>query len=94
MGSLTPRIDYAYKSKVYSDASNYEPGAIPGYGLWNARLSYASPDKNWELALQVNNLSDKRYFVNKFQGYFALGTLVGQPALPRTFLLSLRRNFH
>ena len=92
-GTITPRIDYAYKSKVYSDASNYEPGAIPAYGLWNARLSYAAPNKDWELALQVYNLADKYYFVNKFQGYFALGTLVGQPAMPRTFLLTLRHNF-
>lgn len=94
LGTLTPRIDYAYKSKVYSDAANYEPGAIPGYGLWNARLSYAAPEDAWELSMQIYNLADKRYFVNKFQGYFALGTLVGQPAMPRTFLLSLRHNFN
>lgn len=92
-GSLTPRLDYTYKSKVYSDASNYEPGAIPGYGLWNARLGYANPKGDWEFALQVQNLTDRYYFVNKFQGYFALGTLVGQPARPRTFLATLKYNF-
>lgn len=93
-GSLTPRLDYTYKSKVYSDASNYEPGAIPGYGLWNARIAYASPKNDWELALNVQNLTDKYYFVNKFQGYFALGTLVGQPARPRTIMATLKYNFH
>ncbi|MXO73021.1 TonB-dependent receptor [Alteraurantiacibacter buctensis] len=93
VGTLTPRIDYAYKSQVFSDAANYGPGAIPGYGLWNARLSYTTPDEDFNVSLQVNNLTDKFYFVNKFQGYFALGTLVGQPAMPRTFLLTLRHNF-
>lgn len=93
LGTLTPRIDYSYKSKTYNDVSNFEPGAIPGYGLWNGRISYASPDKGWELALQVYNIADKYYFVNKFQGYNALGTLLGQPGLPRTFLLSLKHNF-
>lgn len=92
-GTLTPRIDYSYKSKTYNDVSNFEPGAIPGYGLWNGRVSYVSHDKGWELALQVNNIANKYYFVNKFQGYNALGTLVGQPGLPRTFLLSLKHNF-
>ena len=93
-GALTPRLDYSYKSKVYSDSSNYEPGAIPGYGLWNARVAYDSPKKDWELAVQVQNLANKYYFVNKFQGYFALGTLVGQPARPRTVLATLKYNFH
>lgn len=92
-GSITPRIDYAYKSKTYNDVSNFEPAAIPGYGLWNGRISYAAPGKDWELSLQVYNLTDKYYFVNKFQGYTNLGVLVGQPGMPRTFLLSVRHNF-
>ncbi|CAM8665043.1 CirA Outer membrane receptor proteins, mostly Fe transport [Sphingobium cupriresistens] len=92
-GTLTPRIDYSYKSKTYNDVSNFEPGAIPGYGLWNGRISYVSQDKGWEVALQIYNAADKHYFVNKFQGYNALGTLLGQPGLPRTYLLSLKHNF-
>src|SRR5690606_12776318 len=93
-GSITPRIDWSYKSKTYNDASNYEPAAIEGYDLWNGRISYLSPDKDWEVALRVQNIADRHYYVNKFQGYFALGTIVGQPARPRTFLVSIKHNFN
>jgi iron complex outermembrane receptor protein len=93
-GSIVPRVDWFYKSKTYNDVSNFEPAAIEGYDLWNARISYVTADDDWELALQVQNIADRRYFVNKFQGYFALGTIVGQPARPRTFLATLKYNFN
>lgn len=92
-GSLTPRLDWYYKSKTYNDVSNFELGAIDGYDILNGRITYENESGDWSASLQVNNLTDRYYFVNKFQGYFALGTIVGQTAQPRTFLLSVRHEF-
>lgn len=56
--------------------SRYE---LPGYGLLNARLAYAPPNGQWEVALFGNNLTDKNYgnFASRFGGGYWEG---GPPA--------------
>lgn len=91
-GTITPRIDVAYQSSFYTSISNSAATLTPGYTIVNGRISWKSPDRDWELALSVSNLFDKYYYLNKFYGpAIAVGT--GQPGAPREWALSLRRTF-
>jgi iron complex outermembrane receptor protein len=92
MGSLSPRLDVAYQSSFYTNIDNNPASLTPGYTIANARLSWQSPDKNWEAVLAVTNLFDKFYYQNTFRGP-AISSVTGQPAPPREWSVSLRKSF-
>ena len=57
---------------------------IPGYTVWNARLGYqATPEL--DLALNINNIFDKRYVISGYTGYN--GATYGEP---RNVMLTLK----
>ena len=92
LGSLSPRLDVAYQSSFYTNIDNNPASLTPGYTVANARLSWRSADEDWEVAFAVTNLFDKFYYQNKFRGP-AIQSVTGQPAAPREWSVSLRRNF-
>ncbi len=92
MGSLSPRLDIAYQSSFYTNIDNNPATLTPAYTVANARLSWRSPEEDWEVVLAVTNLFDKFYYQNKFRGP-AIQSVTGQPAAPREWSLSLRKNF-
>lgn len=92
-GTLTPRIDFSYQSHIYNDFANTSFGREPAYGLLNAFLTYETANKDWRLQLQVTNLADKRYFVNRVVTVESYGVVEGQPGRPREWMVSLRRSF-
>ncbi len=53
-GTLTPRVDWTYQSKIYF---NNSAGFQDGYGLLSARLTWAAPDDKWSVALSGTNLT-------------------------------------
>ena len=83
-GALVARVDGHYQSKVYSSTDASETLAQDGYTLWNASLAYGSPQKNWQLALSGQNLSNKAYRTSGNSS-----PLIGYYGPPRTFALSL-----
>jgi iron complex outermembrane recepter protein len=56
---LALQLDYSYVDDYYSEALNNESGLVEGHGTTNARLSYGPADNNWEVALNVRNLTDE-----------------------------------
>jgi iron complex outermembrane receptor protein len=92
-GELTPRLDFTWQSKTFNDVSNAVIAEQGGYGLLNARLTYDSPGRKWQAALEVKNATNREYYVNEYYLYAAFGVLEGLPGMPRTFLGSLRRSF-
>lgn len=62
-GTLTPRIDYGYRSALEHDLVNRPTGRQPGYGLLNARLTYQTADEAWSLSVFGTNLTNKIYTV-------------------------------
>jgi iron complex outermembrane receptor protein len=92
LGSLTPRIDASYQSTSWSLAANSPLNILPGYTLVNARLTWRSPDRSWQAALEVANLTDKYYLLSK-QVPSGSGYINGQPAMPRRFAVSVRKTF-
>jgi iron complex outermembrane receptor protein len=92
IGSLTPRFDLYYQSKVYGEYTNNPIAIEPGYALANARLTYTNPTEEWSAAIAVTNLFDKFYYVNRFiqaGGYL----FTGQPSRPREWSLTVSRQF-
>jgi iron complex outermembrane receptor protein len=92
-GSLTPRLDVGSQSKMYTDALNNADGLIDSYTLLNARVTWQSPDKDWQASLECQNLGDKLYYVSKTSGAPVNGDTFGAPGMPRTVMFTVKRSF-
>lgn len=92
LGAIIPRVDASYQSTSYSLAANSPLNVLPHYTLVNARLTWRSPDRSWQAALEVTNLTDKFYWLSK-QVPSGSGYINGQPGMPRRYAVSLRKNF-
>ena len=92
-GTLTPRLDWTYQTKVYNDPGNNPLALQPAYGLLDGRLTWDSPDGKWQTAFVVQNMTNKVYYVNKFDDSGAFNAVTGQPGWPRTFMATVRRTF-
>jgi len=94
MGTLTPRIDASYQGDIYQNAVNRPINKIKSYILANARLTWKGPEDKWEGAFQVTNLTNKYYFLTKFDLTGAgAGFVSGQPGRPREWAVTIQRNF-
>lgn len=90
IGTLTPRIDVAYTGGYCGDFLCTPIAKVKGYTIANARLTFVTADKDWSVALEVTNLSDKLYYLNKFTNTFYASA---QPGLPRQWAVTLHRRF-
>jgi iron complex outermembrane receptor protein len=102
-GSLTPRLDWFYQGSR-SNGTQYLPqlegsdNKVPGYGLVNARISYAPDNNKWELALTADNLLGKFYWYTLAPARSTINgattdNRTGSPARGREVALTFRRNF-
>ena len=93
-GSLVPHVDLTYQSKVFYTTSLINPIPIqPGYAIVNARITWYSPDKSWQVAGYVTNLTDKLYYVGITDLLNNFGYAYGQVGRPREWGVSVRRTF-
>ena len=94
MGTVACPFD---KSKLLSTAASGVAGGLdyqPGYTLLNGRITWASPDGKWSVSGAVLNLTNKVYFYGKLAlAVDSLGREQGNIAPPRTWLMTVRRNF-
>jgi iron complex outermembrane receptor protein len=92
--SITPRLDVSSQSDMYGNPLNSATSKIEGYTLLNGRLTWRSAEDAWNTSLEVQNLTDKLYFHTTFDLLAAAGGFQSaQPALPRTWMLTVKRNF-
>jgi iron complex outermembrane receptor protein len=93
-GSLVPHVDVTYQSKIYYTTSLIDPIPIqPGYAIVNARITWFSPDKSWQVAGYVTNLTNKLYYVGITNLLNNFGYAEGQVGRPREWGVSVRRTF-
>ncbi|HXR52334.1 MAG TPA: TonB-dependent receptor, partial [Steroidobacteraceae bacterium] len=92
-GTLSFRLDGAYQGDLFTNAENTSWGEIPGRMLANARIGWSDMEDKWKVALEVQNLTDKYYFLSKSDITGSLGLVTGVPGLPRTYQLSVERKF-
>ncbi len=100
-GTLTPRVDVSHDDSYSRNANNVDKatggvdifGRIPGRTLANARLTYRTMDEDWEVALEVRNLTNKLYYTDFFDNRGSTNSIQGSPGEPRTWAVSLKRKF-
>jgi iron complex outermembrane recepter protein len=100
-GKLTPRLDWYYQSYRTNGTAalpQRDPDdRVPGYSLANLRLTYDTPQNNWQVAFSVSNLFDKFYWqqigtATQRNGLPA-NSRVGTAGRPREWAISFRKNF-
>jgi iron complex outermembrane receptor protein len=92
-GTVTPRVDYTYQTRIYFDPQNLLASSQGPYGVLNAHLIWSTENAKWTAAIDVNNATNKLYYLNMANSLKSFGFLTGEPSEPRTVLLSLRYNF-
>jgi iron complex outermembrane receptor protein len=84
-GTLTPRVETSYKSKVYFDQQADDAVAQDPFWLFNARLGYRTPDERIEVAGWVRNITDRVYLIDSFDLKSFFTEYLDVYGEPRTF---------
>jgi iron complex outermembrane receptor protein len=66
---------------------------VDSYFLTNARMSWRSGDDGWGVFFEVKNVFDEYYLTNKINDAGPVGHVFGAPGKPRTWAVTIRRNF-
>ncbi|QIB66913.1 TonB-dependent receptor [Kineobactrum salinum] len=61
--TIDTTVSYNHQDEQWSTPTNSDRLLLPSYDIWNARMSYISPDQSVEVALFVTNLTDEEYAV-------------------------------
>ncbi len=93
LGTVTPRVDDTYTSRVYFDPQNLLASSQGGYSLLNGHITYAPLEGKWTTTFDVNNLTNKLYYLSMFNQLSSFGILTGQPGMPRNVMLSAKYTF-
>ncbi|TVS14869.1 MAG: TonB-dependent receptor [Gammaproteobacteria bacterium] len=91
IGDFRFSVDFNSRTETFQNVSNTPVVATPTVTLWNAQLSWRSPDQRWTATLGAKNLFDKEYFGAAL--FIANLAEVVYPAEPRTWTLGLRYDF-
>jgi iron complex outermembrane receptor protein len=94
-GSVTPRVDVTYQGSYFTAPIN-DPlwNEVDSRTTENARITWKDAKDVWNASLEVNNLSDKLYYTTLFDTHTSAGYVNGQPAMPRNWALTVKRNFN
>ena len=93
-GTLTPRLDYTYRSSIQTLAINTPLTELPDLSLMNLRLAWKNPSSDWSAVLSVTNLQDKFYYESQFgNGEPVNFSITRKPGWPRVVFLTLKRSF-
>ena len=73
---------WSFNSKVYNDAINTEAASQPSVSIYDAAITYVSPQGDWRISLRGDNLSDERILVGGY-AYSNDGSVIGNYDTPR-----------
>lgn len=62
-GTITPRVDYSYRSEVLFSPDNDPDNAQDSYGLLNAGITWRSANDKYSLSIHATNITDKRHIL-------------------------------
>jgi iron complex outermembrane receptor protein len=92
--TVTPRLDYVYQGEFHTSSVFTDNNLVEDYGLLNGRLTWQSPDQDWEVSLIGKNLTDEVYYLSNFdQTVTAAGFNYGIIGAPREFAVQIKKNF-
>jgi iron complex outermembrane receptor protein len=93
VGTLSTRLDGSYQSDIFTTSENSPLSRVDSYFLANGRIAFTTEDDEWQVYLEVKNIFDKYYFLSRQDASSTLGIVSGQPGLPRTWLIGVKKNF-
>lgn len=91
-GTLTPRIDWSWRTKVYNDAFNAPQLTQSSFSLVNVNLTYTDKSGNYDIVAAVKNLTDKEYMHTGVWGT-AFQTIEGVFDRGRQYSITVRARF-
>lgn len=91
-GTLTPRIDWSWKSKVYNDAFNSPQLTQDSFALVNLNLTYTDKSDHYDIVAAVKNVTDREYMHTGVWGT-AFQTIEGVFDRGRQYSLTVRARF-
>ena len=92
MGNIFARVDANYQDETWSESNNAASTYLEDRTLVNASLAFTTPDEKWRAKVEVKNLTEEEFFMHSQSGG-SLGASYAMPNLPRTWMVSLRRDF-
>ncbi|MBW7930508.1 MAG: TonB-dependent receptor [Gammaproteobacteria bacterium] len=92
LGTLTPRIDWSWRSKVYNDSFNSAQLVQPSFSLVNFNLAFTDQSDRYDIVAAVRNLTDKEYMITGVWGT-AFQTIEGIFDRGREYSLTARVRF-
>ncbi|MFT5709684.1 MAG: iron complex outermembrane receptor protein [Halioglobus sp.] len=92
-GGLAAQLSANYQSEFYHNARNFTAHEFDSYTDVKARLSWADGENLWNVAAYVDNLTDEDYAVIGFDVSGFYGSTQESYARPRSYGLTVRRNF-
>ena len=87
MGTLTPRVDYSYRTKILFSPDNNPRNAQKSHGLMNASIGWLSADDKYSLDFRVNNIFDT-FHINYTDQSPSSATQLDLPARGREWYLT------
>ncbi|MEM8562587.1 MAG: TonB-dependent receptor [Pseudomonadota bacterium] len=91
-GSLSFRVDAAYRSRIYFREFNEKEDSQESYTLANLNINWKSPEGTWAGRLYANNFTDEEY-AQELSGDGTAGGHLGQWGTPRQIGASITRFF-
>ena len=92
-GEMAVMANANYADNTFYTMRNYDSHKMDSYTLFNARISYTSPDNRWEVAAFVNNLTDEENEVMGFDISLFCGCSEIAVGEPRWWGVSAQFNF-
>ena len=92
LGTLTPRVNWSYRSKVYNNTINSANIVQDSFDVINASITFRDNNGDWQAVLGVTNLTDEDYFTSAYNNP-SIGYSEALWARPREWSLSITRNF-
>lgn len=93
-GTVTPRIQTAYRSGQYFTFFNTADAYQGGFATLDLSLTYTAPDKAWSIQAYARNVTDKAYITSATPSSTTFqGVNLYQYGAPATFGLRAQANF-
>lgn len=93
IATVTPEIDWSYRSTYYLDYVNSPELRQGGYGFGNITANVRPIGYPWELNVGINNFTDRRYKLNGYADQFVDGSSNAYFSRPLEVFARLRWKF-
>lgn len=92
-GNLSAQVNGSWKSEFFFSAKNFSAHEYDSSAIGDARLTWSDKDNLWSVVAFVDNFTDQRDSVIGFDVSAFYGTSQESYTRPRSYGLTLRRNF-